>query len=372
MRDLVKDTALDGLTKNASRPLPQGHISSGRPISPTSERPNPRDRSRERLRTATIRSLNPRDKWRKIAYAAVKRARNDRAVIEAVQQEIRCSRMKKKRERREENAERDRNIFGTIFTIIEQMDTKLLKIVDDVRRKRPEDAYDNMLMYREGRHGYLPTERLRTEPRRALTTENGDLRTDGTEATGRVNSAPQLSRARMLSGDGMIPASVMRTGSLPEGQTHQAHNFLVEPISAVLSRRFAPNPQPEQSGNAVLPTTEIRSSQDPATAHNSSRSTTASAPHSQAANGHSATHQGVNFVEPTPFRQGTSKELRLKRSLSSRIANAVQSAFPNWWFSRYYIAWNWLRKREEALKLRAERDVQWNRVHASQLALLTR
>ena len=197
--------------------------------------------------------------------------------------------MKKKRERRQENAERDRNIFGTIFTIIEQMDTKLLKIVEDVQRKRPEDAYENMLMYREGRHGYLPTERLRTEPRRALTTENGDLRTDGTEASGRVNSAPQLSRARMLSVDGVMPASVLRTGSLPEGQTHQAQNLALHPISAVLSRRFSPNPQPEQPGNGVLPTAEIRDCQDPATARNSSRSTTASAPRFQQANWHGAT-----------------------------------------------------------------------------------
>lgn len=369
MRDLVKDTALDEPIKNATRPLPQGHISSGRPVSPSSEHPSSRDRSRERLRTAPIRSLNLRDKWRKTAYTAVKRARNDRAVIEAVQQEIRCLRMKKKRERRAENAERDRNIFDTIFTMIEQMDTKLLRIVDDVRRQKSQDV----MLYRVGQQGYLPTERLRTEPRRMpLTTEDGDLRTDGTEASGTVNSASQLSRARMLRVDGMIPASVQITGSLPESQTYQAQNIVFQPISAVLSSRFAPNPQPEQPANGVLRTPEIRVSQDSATAHNLSPSTTASAPQFQQANGHDTTHQGINSVKPTPFRHGTSTELILKRSLYSRFANGVQSAFPNWWFSRYYVPWNWLRRREEALKLRAERDAQWNRVNASQLALITR
>lgn len=36
------------------------------------------------------------------------------------------------------------------------------------------------------------------------------------------------------------------------------------------------------------------------------------------------------------------------------------------------ISMNWLRVRERAFELRKQRDIQWNRVHASQLALLSR
>lgn len=42
------------------------------------------------------------------------------------------------------------------------------------------------------------------------------------------------------------------------------------------------------------------------------------------------------------------------------------------WRSRYRVAWKWLSVREQAWKLRSERDLQWNRVHASQLALISR
>lgn len=39
---------------------------------------------------------------------------------------------------------------------------------------------------------------------------------------------------------------------------------------------------------------------------------------------------------------------------------------------RYRVAWKWLALRERAWQLRSERDIQWNRVHASQLALIER
>lgn len=65
-------------------------------------------------------------------------------------------------------------------------------------------------------------------------------------------------------------------------------------------------------------------------------------------------------------------ESERQRSLSDRAAEKIKALGPTSWKTKYKIAYKWMRQRDRATELKHERDILWNRVHASQLSLLGR
>lgn len=82
--------------------------------------------------------------------------------------------------------------------------------------------------------------------------------------------------------------------------------------------------------------------------------------------GLSEAEKGKLTMLSTRPRTGEEKQ----RSLSNRATGRVKAWGPPGWIEKSNIAYERLRIRDRATELKRERDVLWNRVHASQLALL--
>ena len=340
MRQLLDNT---GSAHTFTRPsLPQGqsshhiHFANGA-LKPYSNRNSeefpPGTQTPNAIRAAA--SARARRRIKRAGNYVVRRCREERIAKEKVLSAMRYSINMKKKDASRQCRKTEDSMFKNILRVLGDLDRELQGIVDRVKEIEPERKThvneEGMGLTRGMPLSYLPLQGGHS--RRNSATRAGSSKPGAIHKEYGPTPPPQESKSRT--------STMPVIGSLKQRASEVLNS------SWPLSHRtnFATE---HRNANLELPAIQITPSR----------------------NGHArnSTVPGISPLTAEP----ESPDLVIRPGRFDRLMRYLLHKYPTSWTAKRIKSMNWLRVREKAFELRKQRDVQWNRMHAAQLAMLSR